>query len=160
MIAGIVSGSCVGLAWFVIFCMWLLKQHKKKIARRKDPAKVALRDVEALRDKTGHTTFIIPPDPAVITGQRKPGESAFQDKPRPESGEGDRLEDVTEGDEVDLSHDVHLVDEAIVARDMYGEHAGRPHKILKGVLPSLSAWRFVVAHARRSRTIIAIAVIH
>lgn len=117
MIAGIVCGSCVGLAWIIIFSMWLLKQHKKRVARRKDPERVALREAEALREKTGHTTFIIPPDPAVINGQRRPGESAFQDDRRSPSG-GERLEDVMEGEE------------AILANDSYAGHGGKPLKCM------------------------------
>lgn len=95
--------------------MWLLKQHKKRVARRKDPERVALREAEALREKTGHTTFIIPPDPAVINGQRKPGESAFQDDRRSSSG-AERLADVMEGEEVTS------------ANDLYAKHAGKPSK--------------------------------
>lgn len=139
MIAGIVCGSCVGLAWIIIFSMWLLKQHKKRVARRKDPERVALREAEALREKTGHTTFIIPPDPAVINGQRKPGESAPQDRRSPSGGE--RLADVMEGEDTE---------EATMANDLYAEHGGKP---LKCVFSFSSSWERYVDSQQHHSTV-------
>jgi hypothetical protein len=81
------------LAWVVSFIVWLYKQRKKKKYRKKVAAGLATpkpAEAEAPKEK-----IVIPPDPAVVLGQRSPGEYAFPDKHQtPSRGNSVPLSDV------------------------------------------------------------------
>jgi len=68
IIAGTISGTCVVLAWLVALGAALWKRHKRK----KKYKKVGRLDLVDEHPKA--EVFIVPPDPAVLQGQYKPGE--------------------------------------------------------------------------------------
>jgi hypothetical protein len=72
IISAIVSSAAVIAIWTLIFVAWLWKQYKKRI-RAKLRAKKGL-PPKIKKPKKPVPTFILPPDPAVITGQHEPGE--------------------------------------------------------------------------------------
>ncbi|TFY53979.1 hypothetical protein EVG20_g9893 [Dentipellis fragilis] len=82
-ISAIVSSACLLFGWGLILIMYLYKYIQKAAARARRGK--ALRDAEeaeaaanAANGGKKPVTFIIPPDPAVITGMREPGEQAFR----------------------------------------------------------------------------------
>ncbi|KAI0369648.1 hypothetical protein BV20DRAFT_967612 [Pilatotrama ljubarskyi] len=71
ILSGAISGGIVGVAWIIGIIVWLYKRH-----RRAKRAKAAgFRSYrEFLDPPKKQEPFIIPPDPAVIKGQVKPGQ--------------------------------------------------------------------------------------
>ncbi|KAI0355753.1 hypothetical protein OH77DRAFT_1424705 [Trametes cingulata] len=71
ILSGAISGGIVGVAWIIGIIVWLYKRH-----RRAKRAKAAgFRSYrEFLDPPKKQEAFIIPPDPAVIKGQVKPGQ--------------------------------------------------------------------------------------
>lgn len=74
IIAGTISGTCVVLAWIVALVAALWKRHKRK----KKYKKVGRLDLVDEHPKP--EVFIVPPDPAVVQGQFKPGERVIVGK--------------------------------------------------------------------------------
>lgn len=74
IIAGTISGTCVVLAWIVALVAALWKRHKRK----KKYKKVGRLDLVDEHPKP--EVFIVPPDPAVVQGQYKPGERVIVGK--------------------------------------------------------------------------------
>ena len=64
--------------WTLIFLAWLWKQYKKRVRAKRRAARGLPPKVK--KPKKPLPTFILPPDPAVITGQREPGERAIPRK--------------------------------------------------------------------------------
>ena len=102
IISAIVSSSVVVAIWTLIFLAWLWKQYKKRVRAKRRAAKGLPPKVK--KSKKPLPTFILPPDPAVITGQREPGERAIPkkhnsiDKHAPNAFElNERTRPVTEG---------------------------------------------------------------
>ncbi|KAI0062889.1 hypothetical protein BV25DRAFT_1899608 [Artomyces pyxidatus] len=72
-VSAAVSMTCVGIMWLIIFVMWVFKSRQRR------------RDKRRIRQgrKPKHTqpvvpNYIVPPDPAILLGQRKPGDCAFE----------------------------------------------------------------------------------
>jgi len=74
IIAGSISGAIIGVAWIVAVVYALVKRH-----RRKKRYKKAGRP-ELVHEQPRPDAFIVPPDPAVILGERKPGERVYVGK--------------------------------------------------------------------------------
>ncbi|KAI9061758.1 hypothetical protein FKP32DRAFT_1594285 [Trametes sanguinea] len=71
ILSGAISGGIVGVAWIIGIIVWLYKRHRR--ARRAKAA--GYRSYrEFLDPPKKQEAFIIPPDPAVIQGQVKPGQ--------------------------------------------------------------------------------------
>ncbi|KAH8119268.1 hypothetical protein DFH11DRAFT_434355 [Phellopilus nigrolimitatus] len=75
IIAGTISGTCVGLAWFITLVVILVKRR-----RRKRWYKEVGRSAEEEAKAKTHDVFIVPPDPAVLLGKRQPGERIIREK--------------------------------------------------------------------------------
>ncbi|KAI0744272.1 hypothetical protein C8Q80DRAFT_1185979 [Daedaleopsis nitida] len=77
ILSGAISGGIVGVAWIVGIIVWLYKRHRR--ARRAKAA--GFRSYREFLDppKT-EDAFIIPPDPAVIHGQARPGQRFVVEK--------------------------------------------------------------------------------
>ncbi|KAI0266831.1 hypothetical protein BC834DRAFT_115684 [Gloeopeniophorella convolvens] len=78
IVSAIVSSAGVLAIWLLVFAGWLWKQYKKRIRARRRAARGLPPKVK--QPKKPLPTFIVPPDPAVITGQREPGERAIPPK--------------------------------------------------------------------------------
>lgn len=75
IIAGSICGGLMLIIWTIGFAIYFRKRAKRKERNRLIAAGKAQpreKDLEALKQKV-----IIPPDPAVLLGHRKPGEIAF-----------------------------------------------------------------------------------
>jgi hypothetical protein len=75
MVAGIISGGAVALAWAIAFAMFLYKRHKGRKRARREGLK-SHRDLEVKDLPHPEVKYIIPPDPAIIGGMRAPGDRA------------------------------------------------------------------------------------
>jgi hypothetical protein len=77
----------MGIAYIVGFSIYFFKKYKK----RKLKAKVAagLVPPKEKKPKGPQENIIIPPDPAVVLGQRLPGERVFVEKSHSSEGNGD-----------------------------------------------------------------------
>ncbi|EIW63560.1 uncharacterized protein TRAVEDRAFT_43848 [Trametes versicolor FP-101664 SS1] len=71
ILSGAISGGIVGVAWIIGIIVWLYKRHRR--ARRAKAAGFRSHR-EFLDPPKKQEAFIIPPDPAVIQGQVKPGQ--------------------------------------------------------------------------------------
>ncbi|KAN0111344.1 hypothetical protein V8E52_008619 [Russula decolorans] len=78
IISAIISSAAVVAIWTAIFVGWLWKQYKKRIRAKRRAAKGLPPKIK--KPKKPPPTFILPPDPAVITGQREPGERVIPQK--------------------------------------------------------------------------------
>ena len=94
IIAGSISGGCVVIAWIIALATYLFKRYRKK-KRYKKFGRPDLVDENPKAE-----VFIVPPDPAVIQGQRQPGEHVFIDKKH--GGKGKEKERGREGGEIDI----------------------------------------------------------
>ncbi|KLO14626.1 hypothetical protein SCHPADRAFT_903159 [Schizopora paradoxa] len=71
IIAGSISGSIIGVAWIVAVVYALVKRHRRK-KRYKKAGRPDLAHEQPRPD-----AFIVPPDPAVVMGERTPGERVY-----------------------------------------------------------------------------------
>jgi len=107
ILAGSISGTVIVIAWTVAAVYALIKYH-----RRKKRFKRAGRP-DLMHEAPKPEPFILPPDPAIVQGQLKPGDHVFKDceeaegkkKGKGKSKEG-RLDSVGEGDESGLNLDL------------------------------------------------------
>jgi hypothetical protein len=76
LIAGSVIGGLMAIAWIVGFTLYFIKRSKHKKRKRLIEAGLA-----RPKPKKAHSLpepkYIIPPDPAILLGQREPGDNAF-----------------------------------------------------------------------------------
>ena len=77
IIAGSVSGACVLLAWTIGFIIFFVRRRRQK-QRAKELGYKSHRDIIDFVPVPNPTTFIIPPDPALV-GQRKSDERRERD---------------------------------------------------------------------------------
>jgi len=77
IIAGSVCGGLLGAAWIVGFIVYFIKKRKRKERNAKEAA--GLVPPKKKSSTKPAEKIIIPPDPAVILGHRRPGEHAFLD---------------------------------------------------------------------------------
>jgi hypothetical protein len=77
-ISAIASSASVLAIWIIVLFGWLWKQYKKRVRAKRRAARGLPPKVK--KPKKPLPTFILPPDPAVITGQREPGERAIPRK--------------------------------------------------------------------------------
>lgn len=78
IIAGSICGSLLLIAWIIGFAVYFKKRYRRKERNRLIAAgEMAPRekDVRPPAEKV-----VIPPDPAVLLGQRRPGEHAFPER--------------------------------------------------------------------------------
>jgi len=78
IIAGSICGGLMLIIWIIGFAVYFRKRAKRKERNRLIAAGKAQpreKDLEALKQKV-----IIPPDPAVLLGHRKPGEMVFPER--------------------------------------------------------------------------------
>jgi len=120
IVSAIVSSSVVIALWTLIFAGWLWKQYKKRIRAKRRAAKGLPPKIK--EPKKPPPTFIVPPDPAVITGLHEPGErviprkhhSMDKDKNTPSAIElNERNRPITE----DQAHD------EMLARQIFAKHS-------------------------------------
>ena len=78
IISAIVSSAGVIAIWVLVLIGWLWKQYKKRVRAKRRAARGLPPKVK--KPKRPLPTFILPPDPAVITGQHEPGERAIPRK--------------------------------------------------------------------------------
>ncbi|KAI5123691.1 hypothetical protein M0805_001719 [Coniferiporia weirii] len=70
IIAGTISGTCVGVAWLVALIVVFVKRRRRK------------KSGHAKSDDSAPMVFIVPPDPAVVEGICQPGEQILIEKDR------------------------------------------------------------------------------
>ncbi|KAJ8509071.1 hypothetical protein ONZ45_g8740 [Pleurotus djamor] len=77
IIAGSICGGVMGLAWIIGFTIYFMKRNRRK----KRKAAIAAGLIPPPEPKPSEKEFedgiIIPPDPAVLLGQRQPGERVY-----------------------------------------------------------------------------------
>ena len=73
MIAGIISGGAVGLAWIIGFIIYFIKRHRRE---KRAIAAGYKGHREMLDPPKKPQAFIIPPDPAIVEGALEPGDRA------------------------------------------------------------------------------------
>lgn len=74
IIAGTISGTCIGVAWLIALIVILLKRYRRK----KYYKEVGKPDKDAELNDKGE--FIVPPDPAILEGSHMPGERVIIEK--------------------------------------------------------------------------------
>lgn len=75
IIAGVTTAACLLLAWLILLLLWLRKRRRRRRRVRAGLAPDPTRDEDDERAPVRpKSTFIIPPDPAVLAGLRRPGE--------------------------------------------------------------------------------------
>lgn len=74
IIAGTISGTCVAVAWAIAAVVAIVRRRRRR-KRFKKAGRLDLVD-----ENPKPQAFIVPPDPAVVQGQRLPGEHAFAEK--------------------------------------------------------------------------------
>lgn len=79
MIAGIVCGSIMAIGYFIGFTVYFIKRIKRKNRKRAVEAGRKKPKPPKVSEKAAEPV-VIPPDPAVLFGQRQAGEHAFPDK--------------------------------------------------------------------------------
>ncbi|TFK81203.1 hypothetical protein K466DRAFT_591402 [Polyporus arcularius HHB13444] len=87
ILSGAISGGIVGVAWIIGIIVWLYKRHRR--ARRAKAA--GYRSYrEFLDPPKKQDAFIIPPDPAVLKGQARPGQKfVFEEEKHGSKGKKD-----------------------------------------------------------------------
>jgi len=75
IIAGSVCGGVLGIAWIIGFIVYFMKKRKRRARRAKEEAGL----VPPKKKEKPTEKIIVPPDPAILLGQRRPGENAFLD---------------------------------------------------------------------------------
>lgn len=76
VIAGAVSGGCVGAAWIIGFIIYFYKRHRREKRAR---AAGFRSHREMLDPPKKKETFVIPPDPAIVEAGHQPGEKIYDD---------------------------------------------------------------------------------
>ncbi|KAK1235742.1 hypothetical protein PQX77_001019 [Marasmius sp. AFHP31] len=83
IIAGVVCGVVMGLAWIVGLFIYIRKRRRHKLRKRAAEAEGKnLEEMKASKGSEPPEKIIIPPDPAVLLGHGKPGDYVL-----PEEGE-------------------------------------------------------------------------
>ncbi|KIY74322.1 hypothetical protein CYLTODRAFT_448083 [Cylindrobasidium torrendii FP15055 ss-10] len=84
LIAGSVCGGLMGIAWIIGFTIYFVKRaRRKKLKRAVEAGTVtpdSLKGKHSHEPKTPKGEYVIPPDPAVLFAQKKPGEHAFPER--------------------------------------------------------------------------------
>ncbi|CAA7261731.1 unnamed protein product [Cyclocybe aegerita] len=84
IIAGSVCGGVMILAWMIGFAIYFRKRYRRKLRNRliaEGKAAPREKDLKMLQDKV-----VIPPDPAVLLGHRKPGEMVYPEREHSQEG--------------------------------------------------------------------------
>ncbi|KAG2016124.1 hypothetical protein CC2G_009325 [Coprinopsis cinerea AmutBmut pab1-1] len=87
IIAGVVCGVSLFLAWVIGFAIYFRKRYNRKKRKRLAEEGKCDPPPEKLNPNASTERFIIPPDPAVLMGIAKPGEMVHTSKSR-QSSEG------------------------------------------------------------------------
>lgn len=133
IVSAIVSSACVIAIWALALVGFLWKQYKKRIRTKRRAARGLPPKVK--KPKKPLPTFILPPDPAVITGQREPGERAVLPKHR--SSVDNTPRSPTAKESIERPHAVSegQLHEDMIARQVFSKHSSldppkhekRPH---------------------------------
>lgn len=78
MLAGAIIGSIMGVAYIIGFTIYFVKRWKRKQHHRR----VAAGKAEPKVEPEPKERIVIPPDPAVLLGQHKPGDVVVVDEKR------------------------------------------------------------------------------
>lgn len=84
ILAGSICGGLMVLAWVIGFAIYFRKRYNRKKRNRliaEGKAVPREKDLQPLQEKV-----VIPPDPAVLLGQRKPGEMVFPERQHSKDG--------------------------------------------------------------------------
>ncbi|KAJ3514124.1 hypothetical protein NLJ89_g2560 [Agrocybe chaxingu] len=84
IIAGSICGGVMILAWMIGFAIYFRKRYRRKLRNRliaEGKAAPREKDLKMLQDKV-----LIPPDPAVLLGHRKPGEMVYPEREHSQEG--------------------------------------------------------------------------
>ena len=125
ILSGAISGGIVGVAWIIGIIVWLYKRHRR--ARRAKAA--GFRSYREFLDP--HKTkdaFILPPDPAVVKGQARPGQSFVPDgmEAREHEREKERLEREEHWRGVGVFRHAHTMPGAEKEEGAHGRREGVP----------------------------------
>ncbi|KAJ7597549.1 hypothetical protein C8J56DRAFT_920347 [Mycena floridula] len=82
IIAGVVCGTVMGLAWIIGFAIYFTKRYQRKKRKRLAEAEGKASEEAAKKAKSDRPEekIIIPPDPAVLSGAHQPGERIIIEK--------------------------------------------------------------------------------
>ncbi|KAF8274497.1 hypothetical protein EI94DRAFT_688674 [Lactarius quietus] len=121
IVSAIVSSAGVLAIWAVALLGFLWKQYKKRIRANRRAARGLPPKVK--KPKKPMPTFIVPPDPAVITGQREPGERAIPPKHRSSGDNTPRSAGVMEPNERQNTLTEGQLHEEMIARQVFSKHS-------------------------------------
>jgi hypothetical protein len=120
IISAIASSATVIAIWTFIFCAWLWKQYKKRVRAKRRAAKGLPPKIK--QPKKPLPTFIVPPDPAVITGLREPGERAIPRKHNSMDKDGNTPTSIELNERNRPISEDHAHDE-MIARQIFAKHS-------------------------------------
>jgi|SRR6266404_688365 len=120
IVSAIVSSAGVLVIWAIALAAFLWKQYKKRIRSQRRAAKGLPPKVK--KPKKPLPTFIVPPDPAVVSGQREPGERAIPPKHRSSGDNTLRSPVTTEFTDPHAVTECQQHDEMIV-RQVFSKHS-------------------------------------
>ncbi|KAH9061298.1 hypothetical protein EDB87DRAFT_412780 [Lactarius vividus] len=118
IVSAIVSSAGVIAIWALALLGFLWKQYKKRIRAKRRAARGLPPKVK--KPKKPLPTFIVPPDPAVITGQREPGERAIVPKHR---SSGDNVPKTPTGMEPNSALSECQQHDEMIARQVFSKHS-------------------------------------
>lgn len=95
----------MGLAWIIGFVVYFRKRYNRKQRNRLVAAGKATPRPKDLTEP--EEKIVIPPDPAVLLGQRKPGEMAFPERERRHQHHYHRSQSQAETDGTHSTHPTH-----------------------------------------------------
>ncbi|KAI9463613.1 hypothetical protein BJY52DRAFT_924602 [Lactarius psammicola] len=121
IVSAIVSSAGVIAIWALALVGFLWKQYKKRIRAKRRAAKGLPPKVK--KPKKPLPTFILPPDPAVITGQREPGERAIPPKHRSSGDNTPRSPSAMEPNERQHAVSEGQLHEEMIARQVFSKHS-------------------------------------
>ncbi|KAF9051107.1 hypothetical protein BDZ89DRAFT_1056980 [Hymenopellis radicata] len=87
LIAGSVCGGLMGIAYIIGFTVYFIKRSKRK--KRKRAVEAGIKAPKPPKHPKAAEPIVMPPDPAVLFGQRQPGEHAFPDKHKHKASQED-----------------------------------------------------------------------
>jgi hypothetical protein len=125
IVSAIVSSAGVIAIWAVALLGFLWKQYKKRVRVKRRAARGLPPKVK--KPKKPMPTFIVPPDPAVITGQREPGERAIPPKHR-SSGDNIPSPGALEPHERQNTLSEGQLHDEMIARQVFSKHSSLDNK--------------------------------
>ncbi|KAI9442197.1 hypothetical protein H4582DRAFT_2201215 [Lactarius indigo] len=121
IVSAIVSSAGVIAIWAIALLGFLWKQYKKRIRAKRRAARGLPPKVK--KPKKPLPTFILPPDPAVITGQHEPGERAIVPKHRSSGDNAPRSPTTMEPNERQHAVSECQQHDEMIARQVFSKHS-------------------------------------